>query len=99
MFYFPNIRISRIENNVYPYSISSPLFYRVGGERGGGCAIIIFFGSTFHFLSIRVSIAESNGSIFHFDSTIFSGGGGGGARAMIIIFFGSMFHFPSIGLL
>ena len=63
------------------FSISSPLFYRVGGERGGGAHHYYYFlwGSTFHFLSIRVSIAENNGSIFNFDSIILSGGGHGGA--------------------
>ena len=57
--------------------------------------IYYFLSAPFHFLSTGVSMAENTGSIFHFDSIIFSGGGGG-ARAMNIIFFGSMFHFPSI---
>ena len=62
-----------------------------------------------HFLWVRVSIAENNGSIFHFDSIIFFAGGGGGGIAIIIIFCGSLsmrvaiaenngsiFHFNSI---
>ena len=54
-----------------PFSISIPLFSLRGG--GGIAIIIIFCGS----LSMRVAIAENNGSIFHFNSIILFAGEGG----------------------
>ena len=65
MFYFPSIRISRIDHNGSIFHFESIIFK---GAEGGV--------HLFHFLSMRVSIAENSGSTFHFDSIIFSGGGG-----------------------
>ena len=103
MVYFPSTVLGFLESKIMgPFSKHGTSFSRAIGllkrssgsraervVRWGGCAIIcIFFGSMFDFLSIRVSIAENNGSIF-ISSPLSSRVG--------IIFFGSMFHFPSIG--
>ena len=61
-----------------PFSISSPLFYRVGGERGGGAPLLLF---SLDFLSIMVSIAENNGSISISIPLFYRVGGMGGGGA------------------
>ena len=52
-------------------SMSISLFSQ--GAGGGGAIIISFFWRGVGGLSISTSIEENNGSIFHFESIIFSG--------------------------